>query len=110
MIRIHFPLIKSITLSSLSMVCTHRILYTNSRISHFEIINLLAFTVLQLLKSSQMQHGLRFGDYVRYRYDLATYITRLICILVACVCVCLFVCGVFHIFDMLDFLDLDLSF
>ncbi|CAN4105397.1 unnamed protein product [Withania somnifera] len=23
--------------------------------------------VLQLLKSAQMQHGLRFGDYARYR-------------------------------------------
>lgn len=27
------------------------------------------FSVLQLLKSAQMQHGLRFGDYARYRYD-----------------------------------------
>lgn len=25
------------------------------------------FAVLQLLKSAQMQHGLRFGDYARYR-------------------------------------------
>lgn len=24
--------------------------------------------VLQLLKSAQMQHGLRHGDYTRYRY------------------------------------------
>lgn len=29
---------------------------------------ILIFTVLQLLKSAQMQHGLRHGDYTRYRY------------------------------------------
>ena len=28
------------------------------------------FTVLQLMKTSQAQHGLRRGDYSRYRYLL----------------------------------------
>lgn len=30
--------------------------------------------MLQLLKSSQMQHGLRFGDYTRYRYAVYIYL------------------------------------
>jgi hypothetical protein len=29
--------------------------------------------VLQLLKSAQMQHGLRHGDYARYRYVTLVY-------------------------------------
>ena len=36
------------------------------------------FTVLQLLKSAQMQHGLRQRDYTRYRYMMVFLILYLI--------------------------------
>nr|GMD05687.1 signal recognition particle subunit SRP68-like [Ipomoea batatas]GMD10630.1 signal recognition particle subunit SRP68-like [Ipomoea batatas]GME00907.1 signal recognition particle subunit SRP68-like [Ipomoea batatas] len=36
-----------------------------------------SINVLQLLKSAQMQHGLRFGDYTRYRRYCTARLRRL---------------------------------
>ncbi|KAK3006026.1 hypothetical protein RJ639_016108 [Escallonia herrerae] len=45
-----------------------------NRISHHSKFSI---NVLQLLKSSQMQHGLRFGDYTRYRRYCTARLRRL---------------------------------
>lgn len=37
-------------------------------------IYIFLIPVLQLLKSAQMQHGLRHGDYTRYRYMSSNFI------------------------------------
>jgi hypothetical protein len=42
---------------------------------HHSVMKLLWLTVLQLLKSAQMQHGLRHGDYTRYRYVFLLLLT-----------------------------------
>ena len=43
------------------------ILYLN-QVMMIHGLNFWMVLVLQLLKSAQMQHGLRHGDYTRYRY------------------------------------------
>ncbi|GMI95392.1 hypothetical protein like AT5G61970 [Hibiscus trionum] len=48
----------------------------NSNVSD-QISPKFSITVLQLLKSSQMQHGLRHGDYTRYRRYCTARLTRL---------------------------------
>ena len=40
-------------------------MYINKFVNVCEIV--FGFTVLQLMKTSQAQHGLRRGDYARYR-------------------------------------------
>lgn len=47
-------------------VCSDLNRITEIITAHFHF--LLVVKVLQLLKSAQMQHGLRHGDYTRYRY------------------------------------------
>lgn len=39
------------------------------------LLFLFVFEVLQLLKSAQMQHGLRHGDYTRYRFVLMRFVS-----------------------------------
>lgn len=49
-------------------------LYTLWCISDFYLSFCLERLVLQLLKSAQMQHGLRHGDYTRYRCSVFCYL------------------------------------
>nr|XP_027100908.1 signal recognition particle subunit SRP68-like [Coffea arabica] len=51
---------------------------TASMVTEVRYLHVVLYTaerawILQLLKSVQMQHGLRFGDYTRYRYNLRLY-------------------------------------